>query len=150
LFGGKGEEKKGSDGAGEEDFDAFYRAIDEAVQESVLKEKKQDFRRSRPLSVGERVKAYPRPQTEIDLHGHTSAEAESTTESFIMDSRRKGILTARIIVGKGLHSEKKAILPDVVEAKLIELKRKKWVLDFKWEKKDKRKSGAVIVYIEPL
>jgi hypothetical protein len=54
-----------------------------------------------------------------------------------------------IIVGKGLHSQGKAILPDVVEKKITRLKRKKWLLGFEWEKKDKRKSGSLIVYLLP-
>ncbi len=83
----------------------------------------------------------------MDLHGYTAAEAQSGTEAFIRKARNKGIHTLRLITGKGLHSQGKAVLPDVVERKLIELKQKKWVLGYKWEKKDKRKSGAVIVYL---
>jgi DNA-nicking Smr family endonuclease len=86
---------------------------------------------------------------ELDLHGATAPDAEKRTESFIENARREKIRTVRIIVGKGLHSEGKAKLPDVVEKKIIRLKRKNWLLGFEWEKKDKRKSGAMIVYLVP-
>jgi hypothetical protein len=39
------------------------------------------------------------------------------------------------------------VLPDVVEDKLIELKRQNIVLAYEWDKKKKSKSGAVIVYL---
>jgi DNA-nicking Smr family endonuclease len=100
-----------------------------------------------PITIAERVKNYPPPKSELDLHGFTSVQAERQTESFIKKSRDRGVKTVRIIVGKGTHSQGKAILPDVVAAKVIELKRTGWVLAYKWEKKDKFKSGALIVYL---
>jgi DNA-nicking Smr family endonuclease len=108
-----------------------------------------DKAKTTPIPVGERLKIYPGPQLELDLHGYTADGAGAKTEAFLRSARQNDIRTVRIIVGKGLHSEGKAVLPDVVEKKIIELKRKKWVLTFKWEKKDKRKSGALIVYLIP-
>ncbi|OQX20720.1 MAG: hypothetical protein BWK80_35435, partial [Desulfobacteraceae bacterium IS3] len=60
---------------------------------------------------------------------------------------RDALRTVRIIVGKGLHSEGKAVLRDVVEEKLVSLKREGMILSFKWEKTNKLKSGAIIVYL---
>ncbi len=56
--------------------------------------------------------------------------------------------TIRIIVGKGLHSELGAVLPDVVGDVVKEMKREGQVLFFEWDKKKKTNSGAVIVYIK--
>ncbi len=120
---------------------------DERSQRLWLKEKETAAPKPRPLTVRERIKSYPAPQSELDLHGNTGAEAAVGTEAFIRNAGARGIRTVRIIVGKGLHSEKKAVLPEVVERKILELKRQKKVLDFNWEKKDKRKSGALIVYL---
>ncbi len=98
----------------------------------------------------EKIKVYPPPQLDLDLHGYTAAEADNATELFIRNARLKGILTLRIIVGKGLHSQGKAVLPDLIERRIIELKKLDWVLGFSWEKKDKRKSGALIIYLTPI
>ena len=92
-------------------------------------------------------KAYPDPQDEIDLHGLTAEEAELKTDFFIRDSKIKGLSTICIIVGKGIHSQGKAVLPDIVERKIIDLKREGQIFTFKWEKGKKHKSGAVIVYL---
>jgi len=54
----------------------------------------------------------------------------------------------RIIVGKGIHSLSKAVLPDVVEKKIVELKKEDIVMTFLWEKHRKLKSGAIIVYLK--
>ena len=50
-------------------------------------------------------------------------------------------------MGKGLHSEDRAVLPDVIEDLLTDMKREDIVLSYRWEKRVKRKSGAVIVYL---
>jgi hypothetical protein len=55
-----------------------------------------------------------------------------------------------IIVGKGLHSEGRAVLPDVVAAELARLRQEKQVLAHRWERGAKRKSGAIIVYLHPI
>ncbi len=96
------------------------------------------------------VKNFPPPQEEIDLHGFTAVEAEKRAEGFLWNAQRNGIKTVRLIVGKGLHSEGKAVLRDVIERKLIELKEKKCILAFRWENKEKNKSGALIVYLSPV
>ncbi len=98
---------------------------------------------SKRLSVGH----YPSPETELDLHGCTGPEAEKATRNFIGAARHRGLLTLRVITGKGLHSQGPAVLPDVVEQLLRELKEEGEVFTFRWEKKEKQKSGAVIVYL---
>jgi DNA-nicking Smr family endonuclease len=143
LFGAKKKSKQ-------EDFGRMLEEFHQDKQlQLLLQEKKVVSNQSTPLTVSERIKTYPAPQAELDLHGNTAPEAEKRTETFIENARRKKIRTVRIIVGKGLHSEEKAVLPDVVEKKIIRLKRKNWLLGFEWEKKDKRKSGALIVYLVP-
>jgi DNA-nicking Smr family endonuclease len=140
-------EKKNSK---QEDFGRIFEEFQQDKQQRLLlQEKKKISSETTPLTVSQRIKTYPAPQLELDLHGSTALEAEKKTESFIENARREKIRTVRIIVGKGLHSERKAILPDVVEKKIIRLKRKNWLLGFEWEKKDKRKSGALVVYLVP-
>ena len=143
LFGEKKKSKQ------EEFGRIFEESQQDKQQQLLLLEKKKISSKTTPLSLSERIKTYPAPQLELDLHGATAPEAEKRTEAFIENARRKKIRTIRIIVGKGLHSERKAILPDIVEKKIILLKRKNWLLGFEWEKKDKLKSGSMIVYLVP-
>lgn len=143
IFGEKKNSKPGDFGR------IFEESQQDKHQQLLLQEKKKISNGAAPLTVRERIKTYPAPHLELDLHGSTAPEAEKRTESFIENAHRENIRTVRIIVGKGLHSEGKAILPDVVEKKIIRLKRKNWLLGFEWEKKDKRKSSALIVYLVP-
>ena len=78
------------------------------------------------------------------------ADVRERAATFIRTAQTDGLYTLRIIVGKGLHSESGAVLPDVIEDLLLELKREGTVLTYRWEKGVKRKSGAVIVYLSPL
>lgn len=140
-------EKKNSQ---REDFGRIFEESQQDIQQQVLlQEKKKISRKTTPLTVQARIKTYPAPQLELDLHGSTAQEAEKRTVAFIENARREKIRTVRIIVGKGLHSQGKAILPDVIEKQITRLKRKNWLLGFAWEKKDKRKSGSLIVYLLP-
>lgn len=135
----------------QEDFARlFEKSQADIYQRVMLLEKKKVPVGTKPLTPAERVKGYPAPQEELDLHGFSAAKAESATEFFIRNARRMKLQTVRIIVGKGTHSDGKAVLPDVVEAKIIELKRRDWILNYKWEKKDKRKSGSMVVYLTPI
>ena len=99
------------------------------------------------LSKSTKLSKYPEPQDEMDLHGLKGDEAKLKTNFFIRDSRARGLVTIRIIVGKGTHSEGRAVLPDIVEGKIIDLKREGQIHTFKWEKGKKVKSGAVIIYL---
>jgi DNA-nicking Smr family endonuclease len=134
----------------EENFaQLFENSQTDTYQQQMLKEKKDISARTKPsaLTVNERIKSFPVPQEELDLHGYTAMEAESRAETFIRNARLRRLRTVRVIVGKGLHSNGKAVLPNVVETKIIQLKQNRLVLSYKWEKKDKRKSGALIVYL---
>ncbi len=84
---------------------------------------------------------------QIDLHGCNREEAERKADSFIYNASYKGLKTVRIVVGKGIHSAGKAVLPDIIETKMIALKKEQVVLSYCWEKRKKRKSGAIIVYL---
>ncbi len=93
---------------------------------------------------GVSLKNYPLPQEDLDLHGFTSDQAEMRTESFIIDAHRRCLRTLRIITGKGLHSPgRTAVLPDVVAAKVRELKGRGLVAAMRTEKK----GGALLVYL---
>lgn len=141
-----GEESKSE----QEDFARMFKEFQaDRRQQRLLQEKILSEDTPKPLTLRERIKAYPAPQAELDLHGYKGPEAEKLTIHFIRDARLKRIRTVRLIVGKGLHSQGKAVLPDVVEKIILQLKMKKWILGFNWEKKDKRKSGALIVYLTP-
>ncbi|MBC2735974.1 MAG: hypothetical protein HF981_16575 [Desulfobacteraceae bacterium] len=115
---------------------------------TLIKKKTDGFFPTRRLTLKERLKRYPKPQGQLDLHGATALQAEQRTDSYIRTAHGDGLFTLRIIVGKGLHSEAGAVLPDVVEDRLVRLKRDGLVLSYRWDKGVKRKSGAVIVYLE--
>ncbi|MCU0288493.1 MAG: Smr/MutS family protein [Acidobacteria bacterium] len=128
----------------------FEKSQLDIYQRIMLMEKKKisEELKTSPI-LAEQLKNYPAPEKELDLHGLSREKAALRTESFIRTARCLDIMTIRVIVGKGIHSEGKAILPDVVEAKIIELKRRSWVLYYKWEKKVKSKSGSLVVYLTP-
>lgn len=125
----------------------FEESLADPAQKAYLKEKVREKERPSTPSAAERIKSYPPPREELDLHHFTAAQAEIAAESFIKKAGARSIRTVRIIVGKGLHSAGKPVIPDVVEQKLTELKRSGLVLAFQWEKRDKRKSGSIIVYL---
>ena len=102
----------------------------------------------KPQTKRDRLKSYPPPQEELDLHRLTGIEAERKTVDFLRIAANLKFRTVRIITGKGLHSEGPAVLPDVVEIKLMEFKSTGLIFDFRWEKKEKLKSGSVIVYLK--
>jgi DNA-nicking Smr family endonuclease len=89
-----------------------------------------------------------RAQAELDLHGCHVSEALVRVDSFIETSTLQGLDAVRIIVGKGLHSQGAAVLPDAVEEKIVALKRAGRVATFTWEKKRKRSSGSLLVYLK--
>lgn len=116
------------------------------TKDELLREKKEKSAPP-PIPVEQRIKRYPNPQEELDLHGFTAIEADRKTDIFIKSARRRDLFTVRIIVGKGIHSQGRAVLPDVVEDRLSALKNEKEILTFRWEKRLKAQSGAVIVYL---
>lgn len=116
-------------------------------KDALLRDKKEKISLPRPIPVEQRIKRYPAPQEDLDLHGFTGIEADRKTDIFIRSARSRGLFTVKIIVGKGTHSQGRAVLPDVVEDRLAVLKNEREVLTFRWEKRLKTHSGAVIVYL---
>ncbi len=100
-----------------------------------------------PMPYHKRIKRYPPPENDLDLHGFTALGAELKARSFLISCRQQGYFTVRIIVGRGLHSELGPVLPDMIEDLLAKLKARDIVLGFAWERKKKSRSGAVIVYL---
>ncbi len=115
----------------------------------LMKKKTGGFFPLRRMSLKEKLRRYPDPQAQMDLHGATATRARERAAAFIRTAQTDGLYTLRIIVGKGLHSESGAVLPDVIEDLLLELKREGTVLSYRWEKGVKRKSGALIVFLSP-
>lgn len=115
-------------------------------QDALLREKR-DRLPAAPVPLKKRLKRYPPPEKQLDLHGLTATEADAQAETYLRHSWRNGFFTLRLVVGKGLHSEAGAVLPHVVEDLLVRLKRDGVVLWFEWDKKQKSRSGAVIVYL---
>ncbi len=116
-------------------------------QQALLKTKRDNLYLRKPLTIKQRIKRYPAPQGQLDLHGYTAQQAEQRVDAYLRNAHHRQIFTLRLIVGKGLHSEFGPVLPDVIEDKLVELKQQNIVLAYEWEKKKKSKSGAVIVYL---
>ena len=87
------------------------------------------------------------PESQFDLHGMTAAEAEEKTNSYLLAQKQRGRKIVRIITGKGLHSNGPAVLRDVVDIALLEAKGKGIIIEYRWEQKDKEKSGAVLVFL---
>jgi DNA-nicking Smr family endonuclease len=142
LFGEDEEEPPESfAGMFEETF--FHEHFSESLQE-----KEAISASDRVVTVRERIRKYPGPEAEVDLHGCTARQALQKVESFVFAARLQGLRTVRIITGKGLHSPGAAVLPPVVEERLRELKKEKMVLACRWEGKSSRSSGSVIVYFE--
>jgi DNA-nicking Smr family endonuclease len=132
----------------------FQRMIEESMagkeMEDIMDKKYEGAENADPPPLRTVLRTYPMPQEELDLHGCSAEEAEERTEDFIRKARQKGKRTLLIIVGKGLHSDGKAVLPDIVENKIVLLKQKNWVMTYAWEKKIRRKSGALIVYLKDM
>ncbi len=120
----------------------------ELLEESFKKRKVKSVKKTSPMSVKKRLKRYPPVEAELDLHGYNTIGAQMRARSFISSCKHKGFFTLRIIVGKGLHSDTGAVLPDVVEDVLREMKKLDQVIFYEWDKKKKTRSGALIVYLK--
>lgn len=132
----------------EESFEQLVEASLAGVdRDTLLREKTDHPAEGGPVTLRRLLRNYPLPQESLDLHGCSVEQALQKTETFIGKARKKGKRTLMIIVGKGLHSDGRPVLPDAVEGKIIDLKRRNQVLAFEWEKGKKRKSGALIVYL---
>ncbi len=142
LFDVAADETENAEALGE----ALHRSLDYDAR-GLMKQKTGGFFPPRRLSLKEKLRRYPSPQAQLDLHGATAAQARQRAAHFMRSSLANGLFTVRIIVGKGLHSEAGAVLPDAIEDLLLVLKREALVLSYRWDKGIKRKSGAIIVYL---
>ncbi len=120
----------------------------ERLLEESFKARKTSRHVPKPMPLKRRLKRYPRPEKNLDLHGFTAIGAEIKARAFITTAKKQGYFTLRIIVGKGRHSEDGPVLPDVIEDLLKILKEENIVLSFQWEGPKKSKSGAIIVYLK--
>jgi len=92
---------------------------------------------------------FPAPSAELDLHGCNATEAVQRLGTFVRQVQAAQPRTVRIVVGKGLHSREKAVLPDVVEREAARLRRQGVVQTFRWEQRRKRKSGSLLICLLP-
>jgi DNA-nicking Smr family endonuclease len=84
----------------------------------------------------------------LDLHGLTRDRALQACSIFLSELRQDGVMWAKLIVGKGHHSEGgQAVLRDAVEAHLQVMKKNAALIDWFWEQKEKSKSGALLVQL---
>jgi DNA-nicking Smr family endonuclease len=149
LFDGRGDEDIVSEPSCEEEK-SFSRMLEDTLsgvdQAAIIRQKypEPDLSGSKKHKVGPPGK----PRAELDLHGCHVHEALVRVEAFIETSALQGIDAVRIIVGKGLHSQGNAVLPDAVEEKIVELKRRGRVATFAWDKKRKHASGSLLVYLK--
>jgi len=102
---------------------------------------------AKPVPLKKRLKRYPPPEADLDLHGFTAIGAEARAKSFIQTALHRGYFTVRIIVGRGVHSPDGPVLPHVVEDLLKMLKGDKQVLSYEWEGGQRKKSGALKIYL---
>ncbi|MGM0417381.1 MAG: Smr/MutS family protein [Thermodesulfobacteriota bacterium] len=103
---------------------------------------------SRELNFHEKFKLYPPPEKTVDLHNLRSFEAEVKIENTVVSAKVKGIKTVCFITGKGTHSENNdSVLKKIAERMAVEYKKKGEIFTFRWEKKKKKKSGAIIFYL---
>lgn len=89
------------------------------------------------------------PEQQLDLHGMTEDEARRRTVYFLQNCHHQGLALVRVVTGKGLHSDGEAVLPAAIEDTLLGLKSKGDIHSFQWEKGDRRRSGALLVYLLP-
>ncbi|MFZ5774903.1 MAG: Smr/MutS family protein [Thermodesulfobacteriota bacterium] len=100
-----------------------------------------------PFSVTEAIRLAPPPQESLDLHGNTAEEAELRLTNFLDRARHHRLRSVLVITGRGLHSPAGSVLREVVETQLRLMRQDGTILAFRWEKRTKERSGAVIVYL---
>lgn len=132
----------------EETDEIDAQAFSEMLEDSFKNLGRKKLKKPAPLPLKKRLKRYPPVELDLDLHGYNTIGAQVKVKSFVQSAKHQGYFTVRIIVGKGLHSEHGAVLPDVVEDQLKELKKQDLVIFYEWERKKKSNSGAVIVYLK--
>lgn len=143
-------DEDGSGGLSEDlpsDEEAFSRMLEDSLAgvgtAEIIRQKYPESEAKGDIIV--KAVAPGKPRAELDLHGFHVHEALVRVEAFLETAARQGLSPVRIIVGKGLHSQNAPVLPDAVEEKISDLKRRGRVAAFAWEKKSKHASGALIV-----
>ncbi len=149
LFDGRNEGEI-TPGPSQEDGEQFRRMLDDTLsgldQAEIIRQKYPES--GPPEPAKHQAGARAKPRAELDLHGCHVQEAIIRVEAFIETAARQGLSPVRIIVGKGLHSQGRAVLPDAVAERIVDLKRRGRVATFAWEKKRKSASGALLVYLQ--
>lgn len=125
--------------------EALASGIPAAALAEILTEKEELPTPAQSLQAA--IRNSPPPQERIDLHGCTAAEAETKTKNFLARAFRNRLKTVLIITGKGLHSPEGPVLKEIIEARLKMMKGEGAILAFLWEKKEREKSGALLVYL---
>lgn len=125
--------------------DALASGIPATTLTKILTEKEELPTPAQSLQAA--IRNSPPPQDKIDLHGCTASAAEIKTENFLTRARRNHLQTVLVITGKGLHSPEGSVLKDVIESRLKIMKNDGAILAYLWEKKDRGKSGALLVYL---
>lgn len=135
----------------DDSLEAFSELVAESLGEKstsvLLREKRDRVGPVKKITEKQRLKRYPLPQGQIDLHGYSAIKADLNVEAYLRNAYRNGTYTVRVIVGKGLHSKDGPVLPDIVEKRVDQLKKDKIVFAYEWEKKKKSKSGSITVYL---
>ena len=148
LFGARNGEDPAPEPAGE-DEEPFSRMLEDTLsgvdQAEIIRQK---YPENLQVPEQQRLSARGTPGAELDLHGCHVREALVRVEAFLETAALQGLDAVRIIVGKGLHSQGSAVLPDAVEGKIVDMKRRGRVATFSWEKKHKRVSGSLMVYLK--
>lgn len=133
---------------GSEDSDALEENFELLLEASLKQTTGPPKKKPTAMPVKKRLKRYPPPEAELDLHGFTALGADLKAKAFISTCKHQGYFSLRLIVGKGLHSDMGPVLPHVVEGVLKILKDQNIVLAYEWEGQKRSKSGALIVYLK--
>jgi len=143
------DEEKDTSAHSPREVESFGNMLEESLsgvgQSEIIRQKNPEA--DVPARQKTRVRLQCRPGAELDLHGCHVDEALLRVEAFIATSSRQALDVVRIIVGKGLHSQGRAVLPDAVEEKIIDLKAQGRVAACIKEQKHKRFSGSLLVYL---
>jgi DNA-nicking Smr family endonuclease len=135
-------EREDADDSFEDIFSSTF--FDRDIEEEIAKRKKAA---AKPQSPGAPTKKNPAPQAVLDLHGETRIKAVAKVTSFMQASRHQGFQTVRIITGKGRHSPAAPVLSETVEKSLRELKNSGVIQTWRWESKNRKKTGSVLVFM---
>jgi len=134
----------GERGEPEEPEENFALLLEASLKQKTGPAKK----KSTPMPIKKRLKRYPPPEAELDLHGFTALGAQLKAKAFISTCKHQGYFSLRLIVGKGLHSDIGPVLPDIIEDLLKIMKDQNMVLAYEWDRQKKSKSGALVVYLK--